>query len=132
MKIKRLSYELLRKQPVWKWDETNEFLCPVLEYNPLPENEPTLFIKAVFETPEKYRFDGYLIGLHRYYGFGLFVEDQEFVMNLNLPDMIEENLNIICNTLGRQELVLFPLMYETNYYFEGKQKINGVISLERT
>ena len=86
-------------------------------------------MKASFETPDGTRFDGYLIGRESFYAFGLFVGGEEYVLNLNLPELVEKNLKVICAHLGKNRMDIFPLKYETNYHFNGKPDIVGTLNL---
>ena len=123
--VKDLTLELMEEFPVWTWDETNEFLCPLENYYPLPDDEPNLFIKANFITPNKISFDGYLIGDDCFFAFALFYQGREFVFNLNLLDMIKDNLEKMYNK--EMDLsFLFPLIYSSRLSFEGENPINGV------
>jgi len=123
--IKDLSLELLDKYPVWTWDESEEYLNPVLDYKPLPD-EPNLFIKAKFETPKGKIFDGYLIGDEQFYAFGLFHENKEFIFNLNLLDMAQNSLNEIFRFKKADLSFLFPLRFHSELFYKDKKTINGV------
>ena len=112
--------------PVWKWVASNDAYCPVWQFDPLPEDEPTLFMKARFETPGGDNLRGYLVGRDCFYAFGLFVEDEEYVININLPETIEAAESAVGAKLGRR-INLFPLKYETDLHFAGKQAIKGVL-----
>ena len=127
--IKSLSSALFRKYPVWKWDGKQEGHEPVLNWQPLLNDEPTLFIKASFTAADGTQLDGYLVGLDTFYAIGIFVGNIEYVLNFNLPDMIDESLRSICKELDKRELKLFPLIYETEVAFEGNKYLTGVLSL---
>ena len=129
MNCKELTEESFDSFPVWTWDDENEGHIPIKNFDPLPEDVPTLFIKACFETPKGRKFRGYLIGSDTFYAFGLFVKGQEYVFNLNLPDMIESTLGDIFHLLDDNPFDLFPLKYETSVHFNGKSDLSGIISL---
>ncbi|SHI60119.1 hypothetical protein SAMN02745181_0474 [Rubritalea squalenifaciens DSM 18772] len=126
---KRLSPTAFREYPVWKWDDAQEKHEPLTKWQPLPKDEPTLFIKANFVAADGTAFEGYLIGLESYYAVGLFVDGTEHVLNLNLPDMIESSLKVICQRIGKEKVTLFPLHYETEVAFEGQSPIAGVLTI---
>jgi hypothetical protein len=126
---KRLSPALFQECPVWKWDDAQEAHEPVTNWKPLPKDEPTLFIKADFIAADGTAFEGYLIGLESYYAVGLFVDGTEYVLNLNLPDMIDASLHAICQQIGKEKVTLFPLQYETEVAFEGQSPISGFLTV---
>ena len=101
--------------------------CPVENFDPLPEDEPALFLKAEFETPRGERFKGYLVGDDTFYAFGLFVDGNEHVLNLNVPKLIEATERELAATRG-ESFRLFPLKYETSLAFAGHPRISGVLA----
>jgi hypothetical protein len=115
--------------PVWVWDDEMEGHLPLSENEPSPDGEyGPFFIKARFEVNGCW-FDGYLIGDETYYAFGLFVGDHEFVMNLNMPDLIEESVVEICRLMNWGPFELFPLRYESPVRYEGGREISGTLTL---
>jgi len=131
MSCKELTEECFESCPVWTWDDENEGHVPVERYTPLPENISTLFIKSRFETPSGRKFRGYLIGTRTFYAFGLFVNDYDYVLNLNLPDMIQETLDDIYQSLDERPFDMFPLKYETSVHFDSEPNLIGWINLAR-
>jgi len=123
----QLSPNSFRKFPVWKWNDAQEELEPITNWQPLPKYEPTLFLKADFVAVDGTVLEGYLIGLESYYAFGLFVEGTEHVINLNLPDMIETSLQAIRQQLAKEEFMLFPVEYRTELAFEGQPPLKGTL-----
>lgn len=128
-KRKSLSLKDLERFPVWVWDDENENLLPLSEENPSIYEYGTLFIKAKFKTISEYTFDGYLIGTSAFYAFGLFVENREFIMNLNLPEFIKKNMEEIYLLLQCKPFELFPLRYEACVSLKEKKEISGSLSL---
>ncbi len=126
--VKNLTKELFDRHPVWKWDKTNEGHCPVENPETLPEGDPSLFFRAIFKTSDGETFNGYVIGRESFYAFGLFVEGKEIVLNLNLPEFIQEEIQEICALLGRQNLQLFPLHFQTQFRVDEKHEIQGTLS----
>ena len=126
---KNLSRASFQQSPVWKWDESQEGHEPVVDWRPLKKDEPVLFIKADFIAADGSKFEGYLVGLESFYAVGLFVENNEHVLNLNLPDMIDSSIKLIREQLGRAQLNLFPLKYKTEVSFDDDKKLTGVLTL---
>ncbi len=112
--------------PVWVWDDEMESHQPVEEVEPSIEDYGTLFIKARFEVGGN-MVDGYLVGGSSFYAFGLFIAGREFVMNLNLPDMIEKDLAEICRLLKCEPFKLFPLRFVSPVCFRGGRPVKGVL-----
>jgi hypothetical protein len=126
-KRKALSQADFDQYPVWVWSDDNEHHQPISETEPSPEDYGTLFIKARLDA-EDHSFDGYLIGGSTFYAFGMFVEGHEFVMNLNLPDMMDKNLADIAALLKCRPFKLFPIRFTSPVRLKGGQKIGGTIN----
>ena len=123
-KRKSLSRADFEAHPIWVWDEDSDVHLPIADQEPSPEEDGPLFIKARFESHGRL-FDGYLIGGSTFYAFGLFVEDHEFVMNLNTPDWMDKYLLEICAILQCEPFKLFPLRFESPVRFKGGRVISG-------
>jgi hypothetical protein len=115
--------------PVWVWNESEDALCPIDDYNPLPTAYGTLFIKAQFTTTDGHQFPGYLMGITKFYGCGLFVGGREFVINLNTPDFTVITTKDIAAQLGIESIKLFPLKYQSWLNFKDGGRIEGVLQL---
>lgn len=126
MECRDFSRGLFERHPVWKWNATADGHCPVEDFDPLPTNEATLFMKATFTMASGEVVDGYLVGLDRFYAFGLFVDSEEYVVNLRLPETAEAAAAAISGGLGKP-ISLFPLSFETDFHFAGKPRITGVL-----
>jgi len=124
-----LTEELLNKQPVWKWNDSMDDLVPVEDFIPLPNDEGDLFIRAMFEMPSGKRVLGSLAGYGSYHSFSVIVEGKEFDFNINLPSMNLETEKEIADELNDPSFSLFPLKYESEFYFEGEGKISGTFGL---
>lgn len=129
--------------PVWVFDGKRENKCPLREnYNPLPEDEYPLFIKAILVDGLGRQYQGYLVGGSTkdfvidggfsFYAFGLFVNGEDFILNLNLSKLIENDLKLIYG--GHVEVPklddFFPVKYSSELYFEGEEPISGVFTIE--
>ena len=125
--LKALSKDDLEQHPVWVWDDKMEGLQPISEPEPDAEDYGTLFIKARFQADE-HSFDGYLIGGSTFYAFGLFVAGKEFVMNLNLPNLIAKNMPEIYHLLKCEPFNLFPIRYESSVRLLGGRRIEGMLN----
>ena len=70
-----------------------EYKLPISDIELSRDDYGVFFIKAEFTT-DGHHFDGYLIGNKTYYAFGIFVNGEEFILNLNMPDRIEIHMKI--------------------------------------
>jgi len=122
-----LSPAMLDECPVWTWNESNDGIVPVRDWNPLPEDLSPMYIKAHFVAADGTEFEGYLIGSDTYYAFGIFVGDAGYGFNLNLVDWFAEELEKICRQLGREHIELFPVAYHSELHFEGEPPLAGYI-----
>jgi len=127
MSEKDLTEELLKRHPVWKWDEEMEGHVPVADYDPLPIDEGTLFIRAKFCTKSGDQLGGYLVGTESFYAIGIFAEGEEFVLNLRLPDLAQQSLSKLRRLLGSPSLVLFPLEYVADVELTQMRRPEGVL-----
>jgi hypothetical protein len=126
---KDMSPNDLRDYPVWVWDDEFDSYCPLSGNEVFPEEYGTYLISARFRTVDKLEFNGYLIGDGRsFYAFGMFVKGEELVFNLNLPDLMEKNLQTVRRLVDQSSFQLFPLSYESPVLFEGLHTISGVIT----
>jgi hypothetical protein len=105
-----LSLAAFERFPIWTWDDEQEGYHPIAGSGALPVEFPTLFIRAAFTTPSGRRLVGYLIGLDSFFGFGLFVGEKEYLVNLNLPDLAAPVLQSLTMELGGS---ILPLRYCT-------------------
>jgi len=116
-KRKSLTIEDLEEYPVWTRDDGRDNFVPILETVPPWDDYDTFFIKARFSTNGK-QFNGYLMGGMTFYGFGLFIGDETFIVNFNIPESIEDCLGAICRISGCDSFSLFPLHYESSVRLE--------------
>ncbi|MEO8178049.1 MAG: hypothetical protein ABI895_04375 [Deltaproteobacteria bacterium] len=113
-----LTEELFARHPIWKWDDAMEGHEPVLHYDPFPDEEGTLFVRARFTAASGEEFAGYLVGIEIFYAVGLFVMGEEHVLNWNLPDRVEGHVKRIKELLQRPALQMFPLKYRDDVHFQ--------------
>ena len=129
MSEKDLTREGFARHPVWAWDDDMEGHVPVEPFDPLPRDRATLFIRARFVAASGEELRGYLIGSETFYAVGLFIGGEEFVLNLNLPQMIEVDMEKIRRLLGAPELQLFPLRYADDVGFMRSAPLYGELRL---
>jgi hypothetical protein len=120
------------EHPVWLWDDEKDGYLPISESEiPLDDDDDDYgpyFIKARFEVNGHWS-DGYLVGDDSFYAFELFIGGQDFPMNLNMPDLIEESLIEICRLMKWEPFELFPLRYESPVRYKGGRVIAGTMTL---
>lgn len=118
-----LSPAAFERFAIWTWDDQQEGHHPVSGVGALPLEFGTLFIRATFLTESGIRFNGYLMGLQSFYGFGLFVNGEHYLINLNLPDLAAPEIKKIAQHVGSPSV--FPLHYCADVAFEGQPPIQG-------
>ena len=127
-----LNIESFNKYPVWQFTDDNEGHQPVPGFNGiLPLDKGTLFIKSKFVTPSGVKFDGYVIGIDSYYGFGLFCIDEVCLFNLSLPQYYGRSIRLLEETLGLNHIELFPLKFVTEVKDKDGKTIKGFFEKER-
>ena len=122
-----LTPDDFHRYAVWVWDDDTEAHLPVSEEDPAPADYGTLFIKARFNSADRH-FDGYLVGGSSFYAFGVFLAGREFVMNLNLPDMMRDNLKEIYRILDCESFDFFPVHYISRVRWKDGKKIEGTLA----
>jgi len=128
MSEKNLTKEHFDRHPVWTWDDEMEGHVPAEPFDPLPD-ETTLFIRARLVAASGEELRGYLIGSESFYAVGLFVGNHQFVLNLNLPELIEADALKIRQLLDAPDLELFPMRYEDDVNFERSAALRGDLRL---
>jgi hypothetical protein len=98
-------------------------LYPVLQLDPLPDG-PGMNIRAQFVGSNDCRLDGYLIDPH---AFGVFVSDQEFCFNRNLPSAARRQVMQLAAALGVTGEELFPLSYSADLVRADGSRVEGKI-----
>lgn len=124
-----LTEAAFQRHPIWKWDDAMEGYLPVQQPDPLPHDQGTLFIRARLTAASGEEFSGYLIGVEAFYAVGLFVLGQEFLLNLNLPDLIAGDAEQLRSLLGKASLELFPLKYRDDVGFQHSPPLRGELKL---
>jgi len=125
-----LSKKSFVENKVWTWDPTTEYGVSVETLTVFEKQQSVYFIDARFRSAGGQEFSGYLVGLHSFYAFCLFVRDEEFLFNLNLADLFDGKIQMINKLLG-EETELFPLHYESDVSIDGKNKIVGVFEIPK-
>ena len=110
MKVKNLTIKLLKRNPIWTWDNSEEYLVPFTNFDNIQDNY-CLFIRANFLSNNNKKFDGYVIGFEQYYAFALLHNDREYTFNLNLGKLYSKNLKDMLSSESQAKLNFFPLQY---------------------
>lgn len=121
-----LSKGDFEEYPVWVWDDENVGYLPLSKTEPVTGEYGTLLIKADLEAGG-HKFKGYLVGISSFYAFGIFIDNQEVIINLNLLEDLESQVEQICKVLDCKPFSMFPLQYDSPIVVNGK-KITGILS----
>lgn len=120
---KELRQEDFEQFPVWVWDDEQEGFHPLTGIGAVPSEFPVAFMRAKFILPSGHELTGYLIGLDSFYAFGLFVDDEHYVVNRNAPDLAEPVFRSIAHKFGIPDVM--PMRYICDV-FDG-QLIEGTL-----
>ena len=120
---KDLSREDFEGFPVWVWDDEQEGHHPLVGSGPMPFEFGTLFVRTRFVPVSGPSIFGYSVGLRSFYAFGLFVDDEHYVVNRNAPDLAEPVFRSIAPTFGIPDVM--PMRYICDV-FDG-QLIEGTL-----
>lgn len=120
----RLTQKDFDQHPIWVWDDENTGHLPLSE----PSYEyGTLFIKAHFETGG-HIFEGFLVGIDSFYAFCLFVNNERFSFNLNLPDLMTIEIKKLYHVLKCKPFNFFPIHYKADVCLEDQKELSGILS----
>ena len=97
---------------------------PIDEVYPEPDDYRGLFVRAHLRAGEQ-EFDGYLIGGYTFFGFGIFVGNQNFIFNLNLPEMNSALISDVSKATGIFFTDFFPVYYTSDVRFADGKIIDG-------
>jgi hypothetical protein len=120
-----LRWSDFERFPVWTWDDAMEGYHPILGEGDLPDEYGTLFILATFTFPSGKTLSGYLVGSETFYAFGIFIGENEYSFNLNLPDMANATISEISRASGGESVL--PLQYKADFHWANQPPISGVI-----
>jgi len=112
------------RYPVWRWNSALDGHVPASQYDPLPSDQGTLFVGALLRPASGGSLKGYLIGLEKFYAFGFFLNDEEHVVNMRLPETIAAAERALTKKLG-QPAMLLPLKYSTGLRFADGRTVEG-------
>lgn len=121
-----LTPQDFEEHPVWQWNASTDALIPVDRFEPLPELEPVLFMKARFRARSGEELDGYLGGLETFFVIGVFLSEEEFLINFGMPSTLDRAETRAHELFGTQ-FRLFPLEYQSDLAVEGKEPLAGRI-----
>jgi hypothetical protein len=94
-----------KRFPIWTWDDAMERHQPILGDGDLPGEYGTHFIQAALTLPSGKTLSGYLVGLESFYTFGIFIGENEYPFNLNLPDMAKTSISDISRESGGEPVL---------------------------
>lgn len=126
-----MTRDCFERFAVWAWDDEQENHCPVkIEGDTLPDDLGPLFIKAAIRTASGREFDGYVIGLESYYCFAIFVNDEEFMFNMNLSEFLDDEIKRLFVSMNEENMGFFPVNYRTKFKFSDSEKVTGSFDLD--
>lgn len=130
IKAEHLSERHFRYARVWEyvdeedsWEENNE-LRPVLESVLSPDDLGLILIKADFWSADGHHFNGYVVS-EQPYAIGLYVNDREFVFNVNLKKEAVQQLSDLRRLVGNGGTNIFPLIYKAQAKLADGGEISG-------
>lgn len=124
MRVDGLTRSAFAACPVWTWDDSHEGYESVDTAEEPPGD--TLFVKARVDAANGMEFDGYIVNDHPY-AIGIFVGNDQFILNLNLQDLWAEDLASIAQLSGATGDLL-PLRYRTCVPYPDGRTMEGVFT----
>lgn len=122
----------MKRFPIWCWDDANESQIPLKGQEEWTNDYGTLFVFAKFRLANGKELNGYLIGIRRFYAFGLFAGEDEVIFNRNLPNFFSENTRDLCDFLGLENVKVFPVSYTSSVRGRDGQEIQGELNFVTT
>jgi hypothetical protein len=128
MNFKTLACDSFELCPVWKWGDDEDSYEPVWKYDPLPDDQGALLVRARLTAASGEEFSGYLIRGGSVYAVGIFLGSEEFVLNVRLPEECEHDVDQIRRLLGAPALRMFPLRYRSDVRLARCESVVGEFS----
>lgn len=116
--------------PIWAWDESLTGLIPMPGFiTNVPDVHSDCFIKATITDSQGQVYDGYVIwDSVDVFAFGVFAGEHDLTFNLGIREIVEGNLNTLCRENDIDEIVFFPIQYETKVFNDCCNLIKGCFS----
>ena len=126
-----LTLKDLKQHSMWKNDEMDDLLYPVMSRDDIPEDQYDLLIRAIFTTPSGVELLGNLVGIKNVFSIAIYVDDQIFYFNRNLPGDYPATLERLSKALDRKLTMkdFSPLKYLTDIDLDGFKNIEGEFDL---
>lgn len=126
-----LTLHDLNSYSIWKFNDLDDLTYPVTCAEDFPEVAFDLRIRVKFFTPKGIELMGYIVGVKNIYSIAIFIGDQKFRFNRNLPGDYPKTLEKLSKALGRKLLIsdFSPLKYKTDIDLEGFRNIEGEFDL---
>lgn len=126
-----LTLRELEQHSIWKFNDIDDLNYPVNCTEDFPENNLDLRIRTKFTTPSGLEFLGCIVGVKNIYSIAIYVRDQIFYFNRNLPGDYQKTLEKLGETLGRKLTIsdFSPLKYVTDIDLEDFRNIEGEFDL---
>ncbi len=117
------------KCSVWAFDDSGDFYQPIEISDSLPTDLGPLLIRAELVTPGGVALNGYIVFDFGVYAIGIFLQDREFIFNLNTPGLNREDLrNLRLLLESEDDFVVFPLAYTTEHSTEDGVRLAGTFT----
>jgi hypothetical protein len=119
---------------LWRRDEHDDLVYPVVSEKDIPENDRDLLIRAKFTTPSGDAFDGYIVGFSRVFAISIFVGDLKFGLNKNAYTLVRATVQKILDAaqppFTQTVEDFFPLKYQTAIDRQGFREFTGTFDVE--
>lgn len=126
-----LILEDLDQHSIWKFSDVDDLAYPVMSADDFPEDDFDLRIRAEFLTKSGIKLRGYIVGVQDIFSIRVYIDDQTFSFNKNLPEYFIEDLNKLNKILGKSLTLsdFSPLKYTTDIDLKGFKNIEGEFDL---
>jgi hypothetical protein len=118
---------MFEESPVWAEDEF-ERMEPLMQYDPLPEDRPQLYVSVTFTTPGGARLPGCVSAPTTHFA-AVFIAGESIYLNALLPPN-QEDLQLLRQAVAVDDPI-FPLAYKTAFHYAGEPALEGEFAPDR-
>jgi hypothetical protein len=133
--ISNLNFSDFYDFPIWTWDDDGTDVFPIIDFDPIPDDNDGIFVKCNFTLHDGTSIGGVItvrMSDHRVY-ICKFPEETGQFLNIPLqPFSAKEksnNVDKLCKRLDKNPDGIFPLKYKTPFKFSDGKLLKGKINI---
>lgn len=126
-----LTLSDLEQYSIWKLNDVDDLMYPITCEKDSPDDIFDLCIRTRFFTPSGIEFLGYIVGFGDIFSIAIFIKENVFYFNRNLPGDYAKTLSKMSKILGKNLTLsnFSPLKYTTDFLLDGYNNFEGEFDL---